>query len=829
VLGEGGMGVVYLAEQTEPIRRQVALKVIKPGMDTRQVIARFEAERQALAVMDHPNIAKVFDGGATPDGRPYFVMERVEGVPITLYCDEGRLSIRQRLELFLAACQAVQHAHQKGVIHRDLKPSNILVSRQDGVAVPKVIDFGIAKAIDQRLGEQTIQTQTGHLIGTPAYMSPEQAESSGLDIDTRSDIYSLGIILYQLLVGELPFDEKDLQGLAALYTLLEKEPPTPSGRYQSLAERRAIVAAQRNTDPATLSRKLKGDLNWITMKAIEKDRARRYETANALVFELRRYLNDEPVLARAPSRGYRLRKFVKRHRAAVAGAAAAAIVLLVSSITVAYWAIEATRARSVADSRRVQAEDLITFMVDDLRSKLEPLGRLDVLQDVGDKALDYFAALPEEELSQDELFRRSQTLTQIGQVRMAQGNLPAALEAFDGSLALAKDLARRDPQNGDWQVGLGAAHFWVGYIYYLQDDLDSALGPMTDYLEVSKALVARDPENLEWQLELAYGYSNIGSIKEGQGDLEGALAAYRSTLGITTLLAEADPEDPDLKNDLAVEHNKVAVVQQKLGDLDGALEMFSVERTLREELVGEDPSHATWLELLGVNHNYMGDLRRARGEMTSALAEYEAAEQIARRLFARDTSNADWERGLAIIQHDLGLALLALGQKRRAVAELQSSRVRFQELVARDPTNTTWQRHLGAAQAGLGRAYLSDGRYAEARTEAERSMATFESIVRQSPHNRTALRGLASSYILQGEVHQRLGDAERARGAWMHALETIEPLAREERQTEFLAVWAAVLLHLERMDDAAPIVASLVERGYRDPELVVLARSKGAL
>ncbi|MGD8699479.1 MAG: serine/threonine-protein kinase, partial [Gemmatimonadales bacterium] len=212
VLGEGGMGVVYLAEQTEPIRRQVALKVIKPGMDTRQVIARFEAERQALAVMDHPNIAKVFDGGATPDGRPYFVMERVEGVPITLYCDEGRLSIRQRLELFLAACQAVQHAHQKGVIHRDLKPSNILVSRQDGVAVPKVIDFGIAKAIDQRLGEQTIQTQTGHLIGTPAYMSPEQAESSGLDIDTRSDIYSLGIILYQLLVGELPFDEKDLQG-----------------------------------------------------------------------------------------------------------------------------------------------------------------------------------------------------------------------------------------------------------------------------------------------------------------------------------------------------------------------------------------------------------------------------------------------------------------------------------------------------------------------------------------------------------------------------------------------------------------------------------------
>jgi serine/threonine-protein kinase len=829
VLGEGGMGVVYLAEQREPVRRQVALKVIKPGMDTRQVISRFEAERQALAVMDHPNIAKVFDGGATEDGRPYFVMELVRGAPITQHCNQNKLTIRERLALFLPICQAVQHAHQKGVIHRDLKPSNIIVTAVDGEAIPIVIDFGVAKAIDQRLSEYTIQTQAGHLVGTPAYMSPEQAEGSGLDIDTRADIYSLGVILYQLLAGALPFDDKDLQGLAAMYTLLEREPPTPSSRFNSLADRRTTIAEDRRTDPVTLGKKLKGDLDWITMKAMEKDRARRYETANALLFELRRHLNDEPVLARAPSAGYRLGKFVKRHKTGVAGAAIAVVALLISSVLVSYWAIEATRARGAADARRGQAEDLIAFMVGDLREKLEPVGRLEVLDDVGDKALEYFAALPEEELSDEELFRRSQSLTQIGEVRIGQGDLPAALKAFEGSLALAKDLAGRDPENGDWQVGLGAAHFWVGYIYYLQDDLDAALGPMSDYLAVSQALVARDPQNLDWQLELAYGYSNIGSIKEGKGDLEGALDAYRSSLGITTLLAEADPDNLDLKNDLAVEYNKVAVVLQRLGDLGGAMEMFLIERELREGLVEENSSHATWLELLGVNHSYIGDLRRARGEMEAALADYEAAQGIARGLLARDPSNADWERGLAISLHDVGLARLALGQGQRAVTELSASRARLQDLVARDPTNTTWRRHLGASQAGLSRAHMSGARYTAARVEAERAITTFESIVQDSPDSRTARRGLASSCILLGEVLERLGEAEPARAAWLRALETIEPFARAERQTEFLAVWAAALLHLERLDEAGPVIESLVERGYRDPEFVVLARSKGAL
>ena len=320
-IGEGGMGVVFMAEQQEPVRRRVALKIIKPGMDTRQVIARFEAERQALALMDHPNIARVFDAGATDSGRPYFVMELVKGVPITEYCDSNRLSPAERLELFTEVCHAVQHAHQKGIIHRDLKPSNVLVMLHDGKPVPKVIDFGVAKATSQRLTEKTMFTGFGQMIGTPAYMSPEQAEMSGLDVDTRSDIYSLGVLLYELLTGTTPFDEKRLRsaGYQEIQRIIrEEEPPKPSTRLSTLKDTLASVAAQRHTEPGRLTRLVRGDLDWIVMKTLEKDRTRRYETANGLALDVQHYLVNEPVLASPPSAAYRMRKFLRRHRTGVA-------------------------------------------------------------------------------------------------------------------------------------------------------------------------------------------------------------------------------------------------------------------------------------------------------------------------------------------------------------------------------------------------------------------------------------------------------------------------------------------------------------------------------
>src|ERR1017187_6922787 len=318
-IGEGGCGVVYMAEQEEPVRRRVALKVIKLGMDTRSVIARFEAERQALALMDHPNIAKVLDADATDTGRPYFVMELVKGVPITRFFDEQRLSTRERLELAIPVCQAVQHAHQKGVIHRDLKPSNILVALYDDKPVPKVIDFGVAKATGQRLTDQTLYTEFGAVVGTLEYMSPEQAELNQLDIDTRSDIYSLGVLLYELLTGSTPLDRKRLkQGaiLEMLRVIREEESPRPSLRL-STTEELPSIAACRHVEPRKLSGLVRGELDWIVMKALEKDRNRRYETANGLAADLRRYLDDEPVQACPPSMSYRMRKLIRRHKVAI--------------------------------------------------------------------------------------------------------------------------------------------------------------------------------------------------------------------------------------------------------------------------------------------------------------------------------------------------------------------------------------------------------------------------------------------------------------------------------------------------------------------------------
>ena len=355
-IGEGGFGVVFMAEQLEPVQRKVALKVIKPGMDTRQVIARFEAERQALAVMDHVNIARVLDVGATESGRPYFVMELVHGVPITKYCDDNRLTPRQRLELFVPVCQAIHHAHQKGIIHRDIKPSNVMVTLYDGTPVPKVIDFGVAKATEQNLTERTLFTQYGTMVGTLEYMSPEQVEMSALGADTRSDIFSLGVLLYELLTGSTPLSHKRLKEAAyaeILRMIREEEAPKPSTRLSESGEALVSISAQRHTEPTKLSRLMRGELDWIVMKTLEKDRNRRYETANGLARDVERYLANEPVQACPPSAGYRLRKLVRRNRGPVLGAALVLLALVGGIIGTTWGMIRAERASRLALSAQL--------------------------------------------------------------------------------------------------------------------------------------------------------------------------------------------------------------------------------------------------------------------------------------------------------------------------------------------------------------------------------------------------------------------------------------------------------------------------------------------
>jgi tetratricopeptide (TPR) repeat protein len=358
-IGEGGFGIVFMAEQVEPVQRKVALKIIKAGMDTREVIARFEAERQALAMMDHPNIARVLDAGATEAGRPYFVMELVHGIAITEYCDQKHLATHERLQLFIKVCQAVQHAHQKGVIHRDLKPSNVLITEHDGEPEPKVIDFGVAKALEQKLTEKTLFTAFHHMIGTPAYMSPEQAGLSAVDVDTRADIYSLGVLLYELLTGVMPFDADTFRKAAIeeiRRMIRETEPPKPSTRLLTLGEKLTEVAKQRRTEPAALGRLVRGDLDWIVMRCLDKDRQRRYETANGLATDVARHLANEPVAARAPSTLYRFQKLVRRNKLAFAAGTLIMVLLLFVAIGAPLAVFRIEKVYQIEVALRKQAE-----------------------------------------------------------------------------------------------------------------------------------------------------------------------------------------------------------------------------------------------------------------------------------------------------------------------------------------------------------------------------------------------------------------------------------------------------------------------------------------
>jgi serine/threonine protein kinase len=623
-IGEGGMAEVWRAEQTTPVHRTVAIKLIKAGMETRAMIARFESERQALALMDHPAIARVFDAGATAEGLPYFVMEYVPGMPITAYCDKYRLSTRERLELFMQVCEGVQHAHQKAIIHRDLKPSNVLISVQDGKPTIKIIDFGVAKALAQRLTEKTMYTEMGMLVGTPEYMSPEQAELTGRNVDTRTDVYSLGLILYELLVGALPFDSQELRraGFAEiLRRIREEEPPRPSTRFRTLGDSLAESARNRKTEPGILARQLQGDLDWIAMKALEKDQTRRYGSPSDLAAEIGRYLRDEPVLASPPGVAYRAGKFMRRHRAGVGVAAGVLVLLLGFAITMTVQARRIARERDRANreaevSRRVQ--DFLTglFQVaDPSQARGNSITAREIL-DKGAKQID------KELGAQPEI--QAQMMHTMGTVYLSMGLFGQAQPLFDRAIETRRRVL--GPDHMDTLSSITG----LAEVYRQQGSYADAERLLRQTFSVARRTLG--PEHKETLLAMIH----LADVQMNERHFQDAERLYREGLEVSTRVL-----GPEHWDTIANRYGLAWVYQgeHRYAEADGVLR--ETLATARRVL---GPDHPTTLNIMVT---LAADLRATRRYQEAETLQHELVEARARVFGAEHRFTLESKNGLA--------------------------------------------------------------------------------------------------------------------------------------------------------------------------------------
>lgn len=792
-IGGGGMGTVYMAQQTEPVKRLVAVKVIKAGMDSRSVLARFDAERQALAMMDHPNIARVFDAGATADGLPFFVMELVKGVPITRFCDDHKLNPRNRLELFVQVCQAIQHAHQKGIIHRDIKPSNVLVAMFDDRPVPKVIDFGVAKATGSQLTDHTLVTNFGAVVGTPEYMSPEQASFNQMDVDTRSDVYALGVLLYELLTGVTPVDRKSL-GQAAVLEILrivrEVEPPRPSERL-STSEALPSIAANRHTEPSKLTLLLRGELDWVVMKALEKDRTRRYETANALARDVQRYLADEVVEARPPSAGYRLRKYVRKHKMAFAMAGMAAALLLFGIAATVWQAVRATDAEAEARENERQAL---------LERDQKEQARKDAVRNEA-KAL--AAAAAEKFAKEAEAVQRKKAeaaaLAEAIQRKKAEAATVAEKKARDAEAAQRKQAEAVASLLESVFKGLDPKEAAYDLRKQLVDKLDAVAASLDKDYAGEPLLRARLREALGWtqyglgeprkavvlhelalaerrqhlppdHLDLFDSMNNLGRAYHGAGQLdkalpllEQALKKSKTNLGpdhFTTLtimgnLAEAYQDVRQFakalplfeqvlekrKIKLSPEHprtlstmNSLAVAWMNDGQLDKALLLLKLTLEKRQTVLGLDHTDTiTSLNNLALAYQAVGQLDKALPLHKKALATL------------KTTLGADHLHTLKSM-NNLALTYKALGQTDKALPLLEQTAEKLKAKIGPDHPDTL------AAQANLAAAY-------SVAHQLDKAVALFEQTLKKQkakvgpdhPDTLTTMNNLAVAYQDAGQ------------------------------------------------------------------------------
>jgi len=712
-LGEGGMSVVYLAEQSEPVKRRVALKILKPGMDSKQVVARFESERQALAVLDHPNIAKIFDGGIAESGRPYFVMEQVKGVPITDYCDDQRLDNEERLKVFINVCSAVQHAHLKGLIHRDLKPSNILVGVVDEEPQPKIIDFGIAKATTTTLTEATLYTRVGQIIGTPQYMSPEQADLTGLDIDTRTDIYSLGVVLYELLVGTVPLDLRAIGDQAMRVAIREKEPPKPSTRFTELGDTREEVAKVRGTDPNHLRQQLMGDLDWIVMRAIEKDRTRRYETANALAMECRRFLKHEPVLARPPSPGYLLQRFVRRNRLTVVAGSVAILAIIAGAAAATFGYLRATEAEQVA-RQEAETSRLVSNFLEELFEVSDPY----FSEQASTEITAHDLIVRGSERLENELVDRpdiqARLMNTMGGVFISLGGHERAFDLISRALEI------RTSAIGSSDVELAESYYNLGRLHFEKGDYESAQAALNQALDYNTRVSGGVSLGTARTLEF------LASIAGQQSRFEDSREALARAAEIRRQLPETTPED------LAFSANALGMTLYSMGDYPAARDAFeeAIENYAKGTKTG---NYARTVANLAAVYQIIGDYDKAIVAHLDALA-------LKREVFAPDHI----EIGYSL--NNLGQLYRQRGQYAEAEPAIREALDIFRKAVGPQHGN------VAIIMVGLGHLLRDAERYEEAEAYFEEALPILETAFGDgSVHALTARNGWAYSIMLRGD------------------------------------------------------------------------------
>lgn len=834
LIGDGGMGSVYMAQQTEPVRRLVAVKVIKAGMDSRAVLARFEAERQALAMMDHPNIAKVLDAGATEFGSPYFVMELVKGVPITKFCDENKLTPRQRLELFLPVCEAIQHSHQKGIIHRDIKPSNVLVAMYDERAIPKVIDFGVAKATGHALTDMDAVTGFGALVGTPEYMSPEQAGFNNLDIDTRTDVYSLGVLLYELLSGHTPVDRKSMEKAAIVEILRivrDVDAPLLSAKLSSI-DTLPNVAANRRTEPKKLATQFRGELDWVLNKALEKDRARRYATASSLASDLQRYLTDEIVEARPPSTLYTLQKFFKRNRGQAIAAGLVLLSLLAGIVGTTWGLVRAQQRRVEAEAARAeeanqrgiaQANEAKAVLAKEEETRQRAIAETEKQRAIEsrNRALDALRATTGEDvekligakkvLSQNErtyleaiakrwqLFSTQEGSDQLsrdisgeGHLRVAHlwdqlGRREDALLELEQAEKIYRELVAEFPKDNNYAQSLASCYNNFGLVLNHLGRLAEALTKIREGLAIRKKLADEFPDNSDYRVSVADSYHNIALVSNALGNKAEALESYLQGMGIEELLANQFPDRPEYRQKLATSHSNLGVLHISLGKYQEGQAQYEKALAIREKLAADFPMERDHFIDLATSYNNYGNLLSTLGQTEEAVKRYRQAVTIKQKLAADYPGVPEITSSLSSSYINLGATLRTIGKSAEAVSVYRQALAIRENLSKTYPFEPDYQQDLAAAYNNLANLLREQDKPELAVETHLKALAIREQLVINFAAIPMYRQDLATSHINLGQLFSKLDKPDEAEESYRSALSILEQLTAQSPEVTVYA------------------------------------------